>query len=258
MKENNSERHVREFLERQDFRVQRIATVPGQRRADYYVTDSDKSYVVEVKGKIGDEAYTENLLSRGEAFREEFLGRTNSISQDIREAAKQLVATPAEPEAFRIVAFVATGDAPYTQASQIESTLYGTVELLSPSSDGAGAVATACFYFTFSEFFNLRSVDAALIFIPDGSKVYVNNFSQRVREFRTTKLYQIHAGQGAVCDPEIIERQGAAFIADCDLDRREEPELIQYINQKYGVECIYTFKPTKYTAGKMVSSEKEN
>lgn len=258
MKENSSERHVREFLEGQGFKVQRIATVPGQKRADYYVTNSDKSYVVEVKGKTGDEAYIESLLSNGEAFREEFLGRTNPISQDIREAAEQLLATPAEPEAFRLVAFVATGDDPYTQASQIESTLYGTVELLSASSDGLGAIATSCFYFTFSEFFNLRSVDAALIFIPDGSKVYVNNFSRRVQEFRTTNLYQIHAGQRAVCDPEIIESQGAAFIADCDLDRREESALIKYINRKYDVECIYTFKPKKYTAGKMISSKKEN
>src|SRR5438045_4732808 len=136
MKENNSERHVREFLEGQDFKVQRIATVSGQKRADYYVADSDKSYVVEVKGKTGDEAYIESLLSSGEAFREEFLGRTNPISQDIREAAEQLLATPAESEAFRIVAFVATGDDPYTQASQIESTLYGIVELLSASSNG--------------------------------------------------------------------------------------------------------------------------
>jgi Archaeal holliday junction resolvase (hjc). len=183
MKENNSERHVREFLEKQGFKVQRIPTVSGQKRADYHVTDSEKTYVVEVKGKTtGDEAYIESLMSSGEGFREEFLGRTNSISQGIREAAEQLLATPAESEAFRIVVFVATGDDPDTQALQIESTLYGTVELLSASSDGSGAVATPCFYFTFNEFFNLRSVDAALIFIPNGSRVYVNNFSQRVQE----------------------------------------------------------------------------
>lgn len=252
MSENDAERQTRSFLESQGFNVERIPSAPDEQRADYRVTDENDVYIIEVKGRFEDEEYMHDLLEKGEAIREDFVGPTNVVSRQIRDAAEQLRATPAELAAFRVMALVAGGDDPGVQAMQFQSTLYGTVDLLVPAEDGS-ALAVPCFYFTFNEFFNLRHVDAALILVPGGSRVCLNSFSPRAEEFRHTRLWQLHEREGQICDPEQMEMREEAFIADCDLDRHDEPVLRSYIQNKYGLEHLpLPFKPKKVTAAKVV------
>jgi hypothetical protein len=151
---------------------------------------------------------------------------------------------------------VTAHDDPEIHVAQFQSTLYGMVDLLVPADDGS-ALAVPCCFFTFSEFFNLRYVDAALILVPGGTRICLNSFSPRVYEFRTTWLCQLHASTGAVCDPEDREMQKKAFVADCHLDRRDELLMRDYIRRKYGLEHLpphlpIPFSPKKVTVGKVV------
>ena len=256
MPENDAEHQVRMFFESQRFHVDRIISLQDERRADYRVTHENEVYIVEVKGRIEDKEYERDLLEQGEAIREGLLGYTNPASKQIREAAKQLIVTPAEPSAFRVIALVTAYDDPETHAEQFQSTLYGMVDLLIPAENGH-ARAIPCYYFTFSEFYNLPEVDAALILIPGGAKICLNSFSTRLHEFRKTSLCQLLASVGAVSDPEEREKQGKAYIADCSLDRRDESLIREYVRRKYKLTHLpphlpMTFSPTKLTVGKMV------
>ena len=114
--ENEAERQVRGFLESEGFGVERIPALPGEQRADFQVTYGGDLYIVEVKGREGDEEYIRDLAEKGEAVREDIVGRTNPVSKRIREAAKQLGSTPADGTAFRVIALVAVGDDPDVQA----------------------------------------------------------------------------------------------------------------------------------------------
>ncbi len=223
MSENDAERQVRGFLEAERFQVERIPSLPHEeQRADYRVIHENEIHIVEVKGRIENQKYVQDLLKKGEAIKESIVGRTNPVSKHIREAAEQLKTTPAESSAFRVIALVTADDDSEVHSTQFQSTLYGMVDLLVPAKDGS-AVAVPCFYFTFNEFFNLRYVDAVLILMLDGSRICLNSFSSRAHEFRRTWLYQLHSRAGAVCDPEEMEIQRKAFVADCRLASVSEP-----------------------------------
>lgn len=256
MSENSTEYQVRGFLESEGFNVQRIKSTQKEKRADYRVNDENDIYITEVKGRIEDLQYRKNLMKYGFGVRTVYIGRNNSISKEVKEAAGQLRATPEDSKAFRVIALVAEGDDPEDQVVQFQSTLYGLVNLLLPAEDGS-AVATPCFYFSFNEFFRIRDVDAALILIPTiGSHIYLNSFSPRRYELIHTRLWQLHAREGAICDPEQMERRGEVFVADCDLDRHNESGLRNYIRQKYGLEHLpqhlpIVFNPKKVTAAVM-------
>jgi len=91
-----------------------------------------------------------------------------------------------------------------------------------------------------------------LLLLPWGSRICLNNYGLKVEAFRQTGLYQLHENHGAVADPERMEVRQEAFIADCNLDRRDEAALLGYIKQKYNLDQVITFNPKKYTASKIV------
>ena len=244
-------KNVLNFLERHGFSVQEICEVPGERRADLRATHNAEEYLVEVKSRIADEVYFSELYATGTAERKKFLGRTNAVSAQVRDGAEQLVTTPSTPEAFRLLALIAFGDDPETQASQFQATLYGTVDVLTPGEAGS-AVATPCFFFSFSEFFRLRHIDAAMIMIPGASRLCLNSFGYCLPEMRESSLTKLYAENDGLIDPSSLEAKGEAFLADCNLDRRDEAALLRYVQEKYGLQHAFTFNPNKYTAAVLV------
>lgn len=258
MSENRAELQVRDFFEIHGFHVERICAAENEKRADYLVKDNSSSYLVEVKGRVEDERHMEKLMRDGIASKEEVVGRTNPVSKQIREAAEQLQSDFTSHDGFQIIALVAEGHDPPMQATQFESTIYGKVELITEMKDGE-ARTTPCFYFTYNEFYNLRHMDAALILFQTGAKGYsklcVNNFSPRSREFQLTRLYKSHNEHEAICDPRQLEKINHAFIADCNLDRHDEAQILEYVKQKYKLDFALTFHPKKYTVSKIVDDQ---
>src|SRR5206468_3113877 len=116
---------------------------------------------------------------------EERVARTNVISRQIRDAADQLAAIDsADSTAMRLIAFMAAEDDPDIQIEQFQRTLFGTVDLL--TEDSTGVTPVPCFYFTFSDFFRFKHVDASIMLSPRGARLCVNTFSARLKHLRTT------------------------------------------------------------------------
>jgi hypothetical protein len=256
MPENKSEIIVREYLMSRGFSVERISDSPAKRTADYLITDEKDRYIIEVKGRIEDKNHREDLLSGKEACRVTKLGHNNSVSNRIRDAEKQLKSTPSDSRAFRVIGLVAVGDDPSAQVIQFEATLYGLIYLLLPYENNP-FFPIPCFYFTFNEFFNIPNVDAALILCLEDGKMCLNPFSPRAEEFRNTKLWHSHESEGKVCDPEQMENRTEALIADCNLDRKNESLLRDYVRHKYGLDYLpqqwpVVYKPKRYTRGKII------
>ncbi len=236
--ETPEEIEARGFFEFLGYIVTRIPEARDGQRADYAIEDGTDQYIAEVKSRGPDQDFARQLERGAIAESQQLIGRTNSISGQVKGASDQLAATePDDPSALRLIVFVAAGDDPELQVEQFKSTLYGKVDLL--RQEASEEIATPCFYFTFSEFFRFRHVDGALVLLPMGAQkigahLYANGYSCRSDRLRASKLYQQLSLSGAVTDPIMLEREGKAFVADTDLDRRNEGSVLSYIRNKYG------------------------
>lgn len=251
MSENCAEREVRSLLVEIGMGVERIAATQHEPRADYVASDSHSRYIIEVKGRDEDRLYQNDLATKEFAFREEYLGRTNPVSRQIREGAEQLACTPDIGTPFQVLALVTSANQSDAQAQQFHATLYGTSFIITPGS-GSSGIATPCFYFSFSEFYRLRHVDAALVLTLGGARLLVNDLADRAGEFRSSDLYKFFDQHGALEDPPRSEADGTAFIADCELDRRDEVVMLSYVKEKYRLEHAIATNPTLYTAGTVI------
>jgi hypothetical protein len=236
--ETPEEIEARGFFEFRGYIVTRIPEARDGQRADYSLKDGTDRYIVEVKSRGPDQDFASQLERGARAESKQPMGRTNTISRQVKEASDQLAATdPDDLSALRLIVFVAAGDDPELQVEQFKRTLYGIVDLL--RQEASEAIATPCFYFTFNEFFRFPHVDGALVLFPMGAQktdvhLYANGYSCRSDRLRASKLYQQLALSGAVTDPVMLERAGKAFVADTDLDRRNEGAVLSYIRNKYG------------------------
>ena len=236
-----------QFLRAFGYEVTRIAEEPGERRADFLAIKTGETILVEVKGKSEDERYRRILLETGEASKLKTMGRTNPISGQIREAITQLRATPLQGDPFRLLILVTPSDDPDVSASQYKSTLYGIVDIVTPSDDGS-AVAHPCFYFTFSEFYDAPDIDGAVVIVDQGSRLLVNGFSSRLARFRQTFLYRGHDRSNALDDPVTMESGGKAFIADGPLPRNRPGDVLAYIKTKYRLSVAHNVVFQEHTA----------
>jgi len=232
MPEDAAHRHARRCLGFLGLTVIDVQPKEGEQRADFLATIARETYVVEVKGPGEDPSFARKLHAQGHAEIIRPAGRTNTASRKIKEANDQLLATPAPEDAFRVVALVSDGHSEELQTMQYVSTLYGK-ELLYYLSNNELTGPFDCYYFSFSEFYRHRSLDAALLFSPDGSRLCPNTFSNRCQAFLSSHLYQFHLEHSAVEDPREAETRGKAFILDADIDRRNEAPLLEYIAAKY-------------------------
>jgi hypothetical protein len=224
-----------------------------KKRADYRVTDGRDAYLIEVKQREKDNEYETALARNGQAESQEFMGRLNPISRQVKESAKQLAATPARSDAFRILAFAAAGADPEIQEQQFLSTVYGKVDLIIGMKDGV-AQSKPCYYFTFSDFFRLHGIDGALVLLGNRSRFCINAFSPRLEALQQSRLYEDYDKRGATEDPTRREAAGEAFIADCgaDRDRRDENAVLEYVKSKYDLSVAISFQPTHYKAAVVV------
>lgn len=94
------------------------------------------------------------------------------------------------------------------------------------------AIYVMCFYFHSSSFYRFRDIlDAAVIMCAHKAQLCVHTYSPRKEPFRKSHFAQLF--EQAVIDPEILESEGKAYIADCDLDRKNKTMVLDYLKQKY-------------------------
>ena len=250
-----SEKTVAAVLCGVGFAVTHIPTAEPLKRADLRAEKANEGHVIEVKTKDDDpvaiERHRKTLVTEGEAMRSTPMGRTNTMSGVFREAADQLRATPCQPSDFKLIWFMAIGRDQDVQVQQFQDTLYGTVPIIVPTALAPGApppqgsqaqykpTLIPCYFYGFNEFFAASDIDGAVVGMDAGYRLCVNSHGHRAAEFRRTKLHELfacHKHHRAVVDPTVSEANGEAFIADCDIDRRNETQVLQYVRQKYGLD----------------------
>jgi hypothetical protein len=246
-RETPEELEARGFFESLGYVVERLSESSDSQRADYSVENGVDHLIVEVKSRGRDDEFEKRLERYGRAQSQATVRRNNPLSKQITGAARQIAATAAEDlSLLRVIVLVTAGDQPELPVDQFEATLYGKVYLL--RADGAGVLAVPCFYFTFSDFFRLPDIDAAVVLARGGARQCTNSFARQRERLRSSKLHRGLSLAGAVTDPETQERLGKAFLADTDIDRADERAMLSFVRSKYGHPELLTFVPTIFRA----------
>jgi hypothetical protein len=230
---NPSEDKVFKLLKFLELPSEKLTSTSEEPIADFKgIDNAGDEYLFEVKTRSVDEYFQSELMEKGEASREDYVGRTNVISGKVQHAANQLSSTASKADAFRIIVYVPSEDEPEVEAEQFRATVYGIVDLLLPGDSGA-AKAIPCFYFTFSDFYRYTDIVAAIILTSGWMQLCPNPFSHRHEDFEKSYLFRRYEKLGAIFLPSDVENEGRAFIADCDVDRRNKEAVLAYITEKY-------------------------
>lgn len=213
----------------------------GGRTADLLVTDDNSQrYLIEVKEKVESESHaTErvDILSRGDLYEQaDPLSHDNRISGILRDAQKQLDATPKDVGTFQLVWFHATGvdaDLKYRQAF---ATFYGHVDLLarSPTSHAS----PPCFYFDYNAAFAMPTVEAMILSDRSQLQFCLNEFSHRHAEFRNALLFQKFVELDGVIDPVAMAADGQIIACRGEFARKNDDETAKALQEQTGV--LYT------------------
>jgi len=231
------------------FHVERVAMAPDCERADYRIRDANHSYVVEVKNKFDSKsvrAEYDKALNGGDILPpSEPTGYNNAVSNVLDKAESQLSATAESEEEFRIVWLEVAGLDRELQFAQTMATIYGIAQLLPI---GRRAIARDCYYFKHSVVHRQRNIDGFIVSDGESVSLATNPFSARFHALPSTRLYGVFAEQGALVDPVALERAGQIYVADCSIPRRDTQAVLEYVQQKYGVDRLRELKPVRTTA----------
>jgi hypothetical protein len=237
-----SKLHAKICLAGNGFAVEDVPRFPGERRADLIVRWRDEEYVVEAKGKAETAAWRD-LLSEAQAYGvatiEREVKQVNAISALIRTAYKQLLATPADNRAFRILWLVADHPDSSFVLTLVEKRLYGLEDLVAISSARRPPETRRCYYYSHSDFLRFPGLDAAILSTREAGRMCINSFSPRRDQLRMSRLYEILPQRGAVQDPEIEEKRGQAFLIDGRISQSRTGERWNFLQKKYGYKtCV--------------------
>lgn len=190
-------------------------------------------YLVELKSKYDDEAQLakkKNDLNKGKIFLEaDSIQRKNRISGIVKSATEQLEALKIDPD-FKLVWLLALGENPKKQILQFQSSLYGSMNIIVPSEGGY----KQCYFFENSDFYNHRNtIDGAIISTTESLKLCLNTYSEKYLKIKNSALAKVF--ESGLVDPNEMEKQNKIFIADCNIDRKNESEVTAFIINKYGI-----------------------
>lgn len=235
---NSDELEVKVFLTYLGFNVNRIPE-SGSKTCDFIVNDSVDSYLIEVKTRENDKTLKKELYHNKFALKTEPIGRTEKLRKIIRESLRQLDAIEKEPtDTYKIVWFVIKRkDDEEFVFEQIRATIYGVEQIVFWPENATNPIDHDCLYFTHSDFFKNKHLDAVMVELVGGFTLCVNDKANRYSKFKHTKLYTILENNG-VLDPSLLEGQPGYFIADCNIDRNSEDEVLKYVKEKYSLDGL--------------------
>lgn len=234
------EAFVQRMLRKMGLAVERVTESrrEGERTCDFKATDGSATFWVEVKARTGDATIREELREKEVVLRSHPMGYCPRMASVISRAVTQLDALARKEEGFEVLWMLMSHpgecDLHWEQAI---ATVFGSEEIV-----GFAGKDRDCYFFKESCFFKHKSLDGMALFAADRRMTLcVNPLSPRATAFRETSFFrffeEIGRKQGAagVIHPEGMEKAGLAYIADCDISRRDAEAVMAYVRKKYGL-----------------------
>ncbi|HEB51835.1 MAG TPA: hypothetical protein ENI87_01135 [bacterium] len=228
---NETERHARDTLKGQGFRVTSVPRT-DTKTADFLVEDDRSTYLVEVTGKEESE-FLRNLLSearrRGRSYGSRGISPSNTLDGVVRKKARQLAETSVRAD-FQVLWIGAFhGDAGYL-ANLLLRTLYGVAEVYAIRSPREQPSLHECLYYHRFSFFRATNLDAVVFSTKNHGMLCVNALSERADRFRETKLYGLFESP---VDP--ARAPDGVLVVAPEVDRTRPNGQWQHLKDHYGL-----------------------
>jgi hypothetical protein len=234
-----SKLHAKRFFEQHGYDVEEIP-VGAKESADLRVRKCSEEYLVESKARCESGSWLalrESVRGGGGAHASRAVEPWNAISAMISKAVDQLDATPAASSSWRLLWVLADHPDDQFVLECVSKRLCGTTALTTKGTGTFDIGTRDCFYYCHNDFRRFPSLDAAVLANGVGLRMYVNSFSPRREALRSSGLYLPLSNASAVCDPEVLERDGEALLLGADFDPAalgNDPQRT-YLKSKYGL-----------------------
>lgn len=241
MREESTE-HARSYFTSMGFTVEDIPEALAQKRADLRATIKGEEYIVEAKHRQPEREWRAAMLRLevdGFATASREILPWATLSKSIHNAHAQLSATPAGPEAFRILWIAALHDDDHFVISCVRKCLLGTHRVLVFRDLAVPPQDQYCYYYDENDFESCPQIDAAALCTRASAQLIVNNHSPRCERFRRSHLYSVVAAHNALTDGEIEAQDGKALMLGMDFQGpRDGAARGAYLGNKYGVRVM--------------------
>lgn len=227
---------VTDILRSLNFIVEIIPESPQDgKRADILAEKDGDHFLIEVKSKSDHPSLKSDIENANDLEIIQYqksLYRSNTLSGIIRDAVTQLNDTPDSHNSFKLMWFRAIESIIEDEMLFLKTTMYGKRHLLVKEHDGRISHAS-CYYFDINEFYKYPGLDGVILDNGKGLELCVNDFSQKVHEFRRSRLYSLFDKHHAVTDPSELEARKEILVADTKMPRNNEDDIKAYIENKY-------------------------
>ncbi|MBC8433902.1 MAG: hypothetical protein H8D96_18475 [Desulfobacterales bacterium] len=257
MQESEFRPLVKQFINQFGFKVFDIPENEKSKSPDFDVIGKSDRYTLELKIK-GDDPVgiknDENALLRGELVSKTIpVGPRNTLAGILRDGVKQNIDHDHDRKTYHMIWVHSAGQDPNLLNSRFHATLYGIETLFSIRKTNV----ITCYYFHNSAFFSWREfLDGVILSYNDQIQLCINTLSPRVDNFRKSQLTV--AMVNGLCDPDVLEaRYDDLYIADCEIDRNNEKEVLEYLQKKYGLDHLQTIPMNQHTGSIALPTKNE-
>jgi hypothetical protein len=233
MNEDEFKPFIKSFLNELGLSVRDIPC-QNSRTPDFDVASKNERYTIELKIKSDNPEEIKNdneILSRGEVLSKATpTGPRNRLYAIIEDGVNQIKEHDPESNTFHILWLHSEGRDPNLLNMRFHATLFGTETLISIEKD----YAMTCYFYEESAFFTHRpDLDGVILTYNDQLQLCVNTLSHKKEEFKKADLYRLLSK--GLCDPDNMKTDKGILIADCEIDRRNKMEVIEYLKAKYNL-----------------------
>ncbi len=224
--------YIKRFITDLGLEINDIPENPDRKTPDFIMADDNSKYLLELKTKIPDQDLVNARnaeLEKGNLHTEVIqLGPKNRFSGIIKHGVDQLNDFANDDSTFRMLWLFCDGFLSSTYFELYHATLYGATNLI----DWDGGLSRTAYYVYNSDFYHLRkSLDGAFISTTKDVKLCLNNYSPRYGALKKSSL--IGKFKGGVEDPLTLEHEGNAYVADIEIDRKDQSGIMNYLRGKY-------------------------
>ena len=258
MQESEFRPLVKQFLNQFGFEVFDIPEKEKRKSPDFDVVGKGNRYTLELKIKGDDPVEIqndENALLRGELVSKTIpIGPRNTLAGILRDGVKQNIGHDPDRKTYHMIWVHSAGKDPNLLNTRFHATLYGTEKLFSIRK----SEVITCYYFRNSAFFSWREyLDGVILSHDDQIQLCINTLSPRAENFRKSHLTVCMAK--GLCHPDVLEaRNDAIYIADCDVDRNDSGQVLDYLQKKYKLDHLQIMPMHQMTGTIGISKDDES
>lgn len=214
---------------------------------DFECLGDKNSFLIELKIKKDDpaelasikaELKTDNIVSR-----ETPSGRRNTLYGIISKGVEQMVLYDQNAKYFHVLWIHCSGSDPNFHHTRFKATLFGTQDLFSLRVEPK----ITCYYFHNSSFFKYKdNLDGVILTTESSMQLCINSLSSRVEAFRSSELTEAFRRKQYLHDPDTYSNDADFMIVDCDIDRNNKNEVLNYLMKKHELDHLQTIDLKKH------------